>query len=519
MSVQASQYEIFKIRAAKRDGLDRKNEVDFAEGQFRIGNIFYYENLLSPYITGVVTIISTSGAAESQDDTQGRKGSLHTSLPLEAGCEIFMKIKDPIGKGIDFSSKWNKHKRFYVNEVQVIEKSSTMEILQVRFISKLGITNNAKKITRHYKGNIVHSVRNILINELKVPIQDITSDTASNSYSFAGMSKRPFDLILMLAKQTIPTNTVNPGYFAYQTKDGFNFKSIDNIINSDPYERAYHYDGKVQSTQQLQNDGNDYKIGSLKVTQDQNLMNQIQSGLYANKSIFFNPQTYSFTEIDINVQQQKLYKDPKFSTLGKQPDTPSVVDEDLQEGTKYHRIQTAVLNVGAEKEDINPNNSPEYYYAAGSTRYNILFSQRYNITIPCNTDLKAGDVLRLEIEEITDKKEQGPDQKSSGNYVIQALCHYFEAEKSVTSLTLIRDSYGMYSSKNTSKPSAQLVSYEDSRPGVKTTRTIEISGNETKITTKKSADSSTAEGSAAVAQARADRDARLAALRAARGDG
>ena len=519
MSVQASQYEIFKIRAAKRDGLDRKNEVDFAEGQFRIGNIFYYENLLSPYITGVVTIISTSGAAESQDDTQGRKGSLHTSLPLEAGCEIFMKIKDPIGKGIDFSSKWNKHKRFYVNEVQVIEKSSTMEILQVRFISKLGITNNAKKLTRHYKGNIVHSVRNILINELKVPIQHINSDTASNSYSFAGMSKRPFDLILMLAKQTIPTNTANPGYFAYQTKDGFNFKSIDNIVNSDPYEKTYHYDGKVQATQQVQDDENDYKIASLKVSQDQNLMNQIQSGLYANKTVFFNPQTYAFTEIDINVKDGKLYKDPKFSTLGKQPDTPDVLDEDFKEGTKYHRIQTAVLNVGAEREDIDPNNSPEYYYAAGSTRYNILFSQRYSITIPCNTDLKAGDILRLEIEEITDKKEQGPDQKSSGNYVIQALCHYFESEKSVTSITLIRDSYGMHNSKNISKPSEQLVSSEDSRPGVKTTRTVEISGNKTTIKTRKTADDTTPEGSAAVAQARADRDARLAALRAARGDG
>ena len=40
MSVQASKFEIFKIRAAKRDGIDRKNEVDLAKGQFRIGNIY-----------------------------------------------------------------------------------------------------------------------------------------------------------------------------------------------------------------------------------------------------------------------------------------------------------------------------------------------------------------------------------------------------------------------------------------------------------------------------------------------
>ena len=123
--------------------------------------------------------------------------------------------------------------------------------------------------------------------------------------------------------------------------------------------------------------------------------------------------------------------------------------DNFKVGKKFHRVQTAILNIGGEKENINPNNSPEFYYAAGTTRYNLLFSQSHSITIPCNTDLEAGTVIRLEIEDITEKKIQGPDQKASGNYIIQSLCHYFEAEKSVTSLTLIRDSYGLHFSKNT----------------------------------------------------------------------
>jgi len=39
MSVQSSKYSIFKIISA-----DGKNEVDFAQGQFRIANFYYYEN-------------------------------------------------------------------------------------------------------------------------------------------------------------------------------------------------------------------------------------------------------------------------------------------------------------------------------------------------------------------------------------------------------------------------------------------------------------------------------------------
>ena len=201
--------------------------------------------------------------------------------------------------------------------------------------------------------------------------------------------------------------------------------------------------------QQSKSERGDYKIASLQVKKDQNLVSQIRSGVYANKTIFFNPATYGFTEIDITVDNGKLYKDPKFNTLGKKPEIPSILDEEFKAGNKFHRVQTAVLNIGAEKENIDPNNSPELYYAAGTTRYNILFSQKHSITIPCNTDLEAGDTLRLEIEDITEKKEQGPDQKSSGNYIIQSLCHYFEAEKSVTSINLIRDSYGLHFSKNT----------------------------------------------------------------------
>ena len=63
MSVQGAKYEIFKIRSA-----DGKNEVDIQKGQFRIGNIYYYENILSPYITGIITIISTSSAAQSKEE-------------------------------------------------------------------------------------------------------------------------------------------------------------------------------------------------------------------------------------------------------------------------------------------------------------------------------------------------------------------------------------------------------------------------------------------------------------------
>tara|TARA_B100000287_G_scaffold383900_1_gene389982 strand:+ start:97 stop:1458 length:1362 start_codon:yes stop_codon:yes gene_type:complete len=451
MQVQGSKYEKFKIISANgRNSVELGNDEYKEYGApFRITNIFFYENILSPYITGVIIIQSTLDAASDQSDTQGRRGSLHSALPLEVGCKVLLKIQDPLGKGIDYSDEKDPFKQLYVDEVQMISKTSSMETVQLRVVSKIGWTNNTKRVTACYKNRISESVKGIVKNELKMPSDMIEVDESSNSYSFAGMTKRPFDLIAMLAKQTIPTNTANPGYFAYETRSGFHFVSADSIINKEPYEKKYWYAGGGKD--EINSEESDYEIATLTTQQDQNLSSQIRSGVYANKTIFFNPASYQFTEIDITVEDGKLYKDPKFSTLGKTPETPSILSEDFQEGSKFHRVQTAVLNIGAEKENIDVNNSPELYYAAGSTRYNILFSQRHTITIPANTDLEAGDTLTLEIEKVSENKEQGPDQKTSGNYIIQALCHYFEPEKSVTSINLIRDSYGLHFAKNTKK--------------------------------------------------------------------
>ena len=445
MAQDSPKYEIFKIISA-----DGKNEVDFAKAQFRVGNIYYYENILSPFITGVVTISSTSKAAKSPSsvDVQNRFASLHSGLPLEVGCQILMKIKNSIGSGINFSSTTNDHKRFYVNEVQVLSKSSKSEIIQLRFISKIGWSNNTKRITRHFAGSITESIKSILKKELKLKNDMISVDDSSNSYSFAGMTKRPFDLIVMLAKQTIPKNTANPGYFAYETKTGFKYLSVDSLVNKKPYKKNYFYSSIIKGSQQSRSNKDNFKIASLTVVKDQNLTSQIRSGVYGNKTIFFNPATYGFTEIDITVDNDKLFKDPKFSTLGKKPGVPKILEDDFGSGNKFHRVQTAVLNIGGNEENINPNNNPEFYYAAGTTRYNLLFSQQHAITIPGNTDLEAGDVLRLDIENIGDAKEEGPDQKQSGNYIIQGLCHYFDPEASTTSLLLVRDSYGLHSSKN-----------------------------------------------------------------------
>ena len=172
--------------------------------------------------------------------------------------------------------------------------------------------------------------------------------------------------------------------------------------------------------------------------------------MYSSKNIFFNPLKYSFTEIDVSVDAGKLFGDKAFSSLGKKDKLPGILDSDFKKGNKFHRIQTKVIDNGIEKEKVDPNdknNDPELYLAAAPVRYNLLFSQVINTTIPCNTSLNAGSNIKLLIESTSERKEQGVDQTASGKYIIWGLRHHFSGENSVTSMVLIRDSYGLHFTK------------------------------------------------------------------------
>ena len=437
-----SRYEIFQIVSS-----DGSNLVDLNEGQFRVTDFDIFENILSPYITGRVVITSSSGAAD--DQKLNRFTSLKSGLPLEVGCSILIRIKPEFGKTIDFAQKGNDYKILHIDKVVTLQKESSSEAYALSFKTKVALNSDTNRVTHRYNGNIATSVQKIAEEYLKLDSSEIEVTPTSNEASFSGNQKRPLDLIIDMASRSTPANTANPGYLCFETIGKFNFVSFDKLITSEP-QFTYNYNGGIQSTEELKDDSNNFKIASLSILKDQDLLSQVRTGVYSSKSIFFNSLTYSFTEIDISVVDGKLSEDPKFSALGNKYKVPSILEKGFKESKKIHRINTKVIDIGAEKEKISKNdanNNPELYIAATGTRYNLMFSQSIAVTVPCNTDLNAGSTIKIIFEDTSQDKEKGPDQVRSGKYIVQALRHHFSGQNSVTSMTLIRDSYGLHFTK------------------------------------------------------------------------
>ena len=84
-------------------------------------------------------------------------------------------------------------------------------------------------------------------------------------------------------------------------------------------------------------------------------------------------------------------------------------------------------------------------------RYNVMFTQTLNVTIPCNTTLEAGNIIECLFPAVTTQETKEYDQDQSGLYMIKELCHHFDTEGSWTSMKLIRDTFGQYSPNNQKK--------------------------------------------------------------------
>jgi hypothetical protein len=392
----------------------------------------YYESLFSPNVTALMTIVDTGGTVQSDSkyDKQQRIGTLYNALPITGGEKIEAVISSALGK-----LSFDKNYPFYVNGTSNPAQKSNREAVLLSLVSNPGIIDAQSTLFEKYNGRISDTVRKMLKVNLNIPDTKLNIEPTRNSYSFLGRGKQAFQNVLELSTKSIPLNG-DPGYFFYETQKGFNFRSIDSLISQEPKQTYRRYDILKEG---VTNDSNNYKILSATVSKNQDVLAALKSGVYINKNNYFDPRTFTYTEDTITLSQSKLK-----NSLGKEPDLPS----DL---TSYSRVHYGILDIGTLDSNLygETNNNPKDYQGKSSMRYNILFSQILNIQIPCNPELMAGDIIRCEFEAITQgqKETDVNDPTQTGNYLILHLCHHFDPKRSYTSLTLVRDTYGIYTNK------------------------------------------------------------------------
>jgi hypothetical protein len=426
---------------------DQKRTVDIKSG---VISIDYYEDIFSPTITAKIRVANTGDSISQESD--GKKQSIYNGLPLRGGERLSLKIagNSPKNPGLDFAT--NPKDYLYVSSISDVISETQRESFLLHLVSREAITNETSRVGRKYptSSTIDTSVTDILNNYLKVEKVG-TIDKTQNKYGFIGNLKKPFTLLVWLASKSVPDNSsgdATAGFVFFQTRDGFQFRSIDKLISSVPKNvPTYTYTEVNQSGTERDND---FVILNYITEKNQNLLEKLRLGAYSSYRVFYNPLDFNFTDPEKGTFTIDDYSNG-VKNLGQELVLPKISGSDGRDlGHIPSRFLTQVLDIGTMEQGVSQdvNSDPFKYQSQSLMRYNLLFTQTLSMVVPSNTNLKAGDVIKCLLPKISRGDTNEVDQDQSGLYMIKEVCHHFDSDGSYTSLKLIRDTFGLHGTNN-----------------------------------------------------------------------
>ena len=422
----ASNYTIFQIK--KKD-----LEVPI---QGKILNFNYYESIYSPMVTGSIAIEDTGGSVEND---LGILATIKDGMKITGFEEVSFLVTTRYGE-LDFT----KYPLIVTGSPANLDESNR-QVALLNLVSKTEMVSSSKPLSRNYpEAPISETVTKILNKELKISKDKLDIEKTQNQDKIKGNHQGALDCILKMCKKSIPAEGKDPGYFFYETQDGYNFRSIDGLIkkgiesfDNEEYAQmhTYYYFGALAA--KLDDEyGNDFKVLTTPIVRrDEDQLKALRNGLYNVRIITKNSLTGEYKE-----EIKNLLSDTNLGEKQEKPVTNEV----------YLKSYTFHISPGQDDPGVSDTilNNPANYVPQSNMRYSLLHSQIVQIQVPCNVQLKAGQVIKLYLENITqsNKNEQVYNNLRSGYYMIRDLCHSFTTVNSYTSLTLLRDTRELYRS-------------------------------------------------------------------------
>lgn len=428
-AITGLKYNLVEIQSSNSGKkIDLTNSIVFGD---------YFEDILSPCITMNLQIASSY--------------SIYNGLPIRGGERVELDIETVSG-----NFKLTGDNALYVYKVGSIVTDSNKEFFTLHLVSREALTNETARVQKKYEKKPINDhITSILKDVLKTKkYKSENIEKTSNSYSFIGTLKKPFHVLTWLGPKGIPATSSSgksgtqgkgvAGFLFYENKDGFNFRSIDTLVSSTKNqsgstskEQIYKY----TYTQAIEQGSaqNNFTILNYNFEKNIDLMKALRVGMYSNITYVYDLYKNRVDGVTYDISSEVKSKLGGEGKLGYPKDF----------GKKPSRILFRSADVGM----MDPSGKTEETgrdpvdMAKSFSRYNLLFTQSLNMVVPLNINLKAGGIIYAQFQKVDASKSGEVDEEQSGNYLIKELRHHFEGGQMVTSLKLVRDSYGLYGAK------------------------------------------------------------------------
>ena len=423
--------QVLKYKEVIIKSLDGKNTFDLTNS---ILFADYYEDILSPCITATIQVASSY--------------SILHGIPIRGGEVVTFNAETYSGE-----FKLTEDFALYVYKVSGILHDGTKEMFTLHLTSREGLTNETVRVQKKYEkqpiNNHVNSILNDVLQTKKFKSENIES--TSNSFSFIGTLKKPFTVLTWLGPKSIPSTSNSgasgnkgkgvAGFLFYENKDGFNFRSVDTLVAPTQTQLSNSTSENIPkyTYTQIQTSGSDqnnFMILNYTFNKNIDLMKSLRVGMYSNVSYFYDLYVNKIDGITYKIDEEVK---SKLGGEGK-------INYPKEFGSIPSRIifRTSDVGVNDQAGDKSDSGRDVADMAKSFSRYNLLFTQSLNMVVPLNVNLKAGSIIYSQFQKVDAGGSGEVDEEQSGNYLIKELRHHFEGGQMVTSLKLVRDSYGLY---------------------------------------------------------------------------
>ena len=417
----------------------------------------YYEDVLSPAITAYIRISDTT--------------NILSRLPIRG----YERVDLTFGTGngdLTFGDTEKFSNPLYVTAIKDVRKKEGQESFTLALSSLENLMNETTRCQKKYaKANISAHVADILkdpniFNISKEEFDErVEIEDCSTPYSFIGNNRKPFYILSWLCPKAQPLKEGKvggtSGFFFYETYDGYKFKSVDGLLSQtgefeskkvqsqESPERAIETYTATSLIDSAPEPENNFQIVSYMMDSATNLQKNLRVGLYSNLTYFYNPLDWTTKAIPHSLREE-VEKDGMSVAGGTVPIPAGDVSKNAS------RVLVRIGDTGMltpslttnQDDDVEGSGRSDADMAKAFSRYTLLFQQSLNINVPCNINLRAGDIIKVEIPAtgpLKSEKNKEIDKELSGFYMIRSLRHHFQLSqgKNITALNLVRDSYGL----------------------------------------------------------------------------
>ena len=469
----------------------------------------YYESILQDVVRATVSFVDTGDSVDGKTVMEG--------LPVYGSEKASIKIQDNNENVIEVE--------LFVNKPDDLLDDTRKKVCVLNFASKEFFDNEKIRVNVRFDGLISNSVETILANPKEKkgqggrPLGSTTNrggakkgflnsekevfiEKTSNKRNFNGNNWKSFYTINWLAKQAVPSGSENKdapgnsaGFMFWETVEGFHFKSIDGLMNTEKnkIKRKFIYNETSEGPCSGEMpEGYDAKVLEMTVDNRVNVQEKLKMGAYSTRTWTFNPYDTQIKLLYPNafvtgadsVQANAKNSKGNQKFLEMAGEKLPFLNPELNQELDFSRTEFRILDVGTIpegdgsgenseqiKESKKENAKPEETLNQGNMRMNQLFASKVVITIPGDFELRAGDAVYFDAPGLrADKRKKGTDEIDkhiSGNYIISSICHYLDGSHTLSKMDLIRDSYGR---KAPDRQQSSSKGFTDNFQGVKVPR-------------------------------------------------